>query len=333
MEEKDIRPEKYLKKYLELCRIDSDVFFRSCKREDIRCPACNDKNKEPQFDKWGFAYVLCNGCGTLYQTPRPVRTVFDEFYKTSPSSEYWAKVFFPAVAETRRTTLFRPKVKKILSLCQANELYPDILVDVGAGFGLFLEEWLRVRPEVKVSALEPNPELARIIREKGIPVIEQFAEEQGRSLISADLAVSFEVVEHVFDPLAFCLSIKKLIKDEGGILITGPTVDGFDIQALWEKSTSVSPPHHINFLSINGFEILMERAGFSDIQIITPGELDVNIVKNACAGDQGCDQQNRFFHHLLSRDERTLGAFQQFLKQNRLSSYCWVFARKRASAS
>ena len=54
--------------------------------------------------------------------------------------------------------------------------------------------------------------------------------------------------------------------------------DGFDLQMLWEKSSQISPPHHINFLSLNGFRSLFNRAGLKNIQLTTPGQLDVDIL-------------------------------------------------------
>ena len=65
----------------------------------------------------------------------------------------------------------------------------------------------------------------------------------------------------------------------GYLFISTLCIDGFDLQLLWDNSSQISPPHHINFLSIKGFQLLFERAGISDISITTPGELDVEIVK------------------------------------------------------
>ena len=109
--------------------------------------------------------------------------------------------------------------------------------------------------------------------------------------------------------------------------MSGLGVEGFDIQLLWEKSKSISPPHHINFISIKGFEILFAQAGFECIEVSTPGELDVDIVLNAFQEDNSLNL-GRFERLLLSREGKDLGEFQKFLAQHKLSSHCWVSARK-----
>jgi len=104
-------------------------------------------------------------------------------------------------------------------------------------------------------------------------------------------------------------------------------VDGFDIQTLWEKSNAIFPPHHINFLSVAGFERLFARAGLADVAVTTPGQLDVDIVRNAAAKDPTILDGQRFLSELLADDGRA-AAFQRFLADNRLSSHCWVIGRR-----
>lgn len=328
MKESDIRPTHIFKKYLELSKEDAVIYFQDSFREDIPCPACSSNNTKPAFEKWGFPFVLCNTCGTLYQSPRPSFEDFERLYQESASARYWAKKFFPSVAEARRVYLFRPKVEKIAQLCKKGSFSPNVLADVGAGYGLFLEEWHRKFPETKLIAIEPNPDLAEVCRSKKFDVVECFVERAEYLHGKIDMVVALEVIEHVYNPLEFCISLKQLLRDKGKVLITGLTVDGFDIQALWEHSKSVSPPHHINFISIIGFKHLLTRAGFSNILIFTPGKLDIDIVKNTIAEKPEILKGRRFLNYLLNQNEKVLGGFQKFLSKNRLSSHCWIWAQR-----
>ncbi len=328
MKEHEIRPADLFEKYLDLCAADALTYFSSSQREDIPCPACGDDITQPAFEKWGFGYVLCGNCGTLYQSPRPAQEDFARFYQESPSSLYWAKTFFPAVAEARRVRLFRPKVKEIAQLCKDEGFFPDVLADIGAGYGLFLEEWRRSFPETELIAVEPNPTLAEICRSKNFNVSESFAERSAHLNGQVDLVVALEVIEHAYDLIMFCSALKDLLREGGKVLLTGLTVDGFDIQVLWDESKSISPPHHINFVSISGFEQLFRRAGFSKIRIFTPGKLDVDIVKNTVNENSDILSGQRFVSHLLGRGEAMLQAFQKFLSEHQLSSHCWIWAEK-----
>ena len=224
--------------------------------------------------------------------------------------------------------LFRPKVAEIQTLCDEEGFSPKRVADIGAGYGLFLEEWRDRKPAAECIAIEPNGEMAGICRAKGLVVVECFAEEAVTLRNELDLAVALEVIEHVHDPMRFCSAIKDLLKPGGRALFTGLSVDGFDIQVLWERSNSISPPQHINFLSVDGFRALMERVGFRKVKVFTPGKLDVDIAKNMVAAQPGVLDQQRFLRHLLGQDETVLKEFQMFLRQNRMSSHCWIWAEK-----
>ena len=49
---------------------------------------------------------------------------------------------------------------------------------------------------------------------------------------------------------------------------------------LWNKSRSVSPPHHINFFNPKSIEIFLKKHKFKIIDISTPGKIDIDILNN-----------------------------------------------------
>ncbi|MCG8572856.1 MAG: class I SAM-dependent methyltransferase [Spirochaetes bacterium] len=329
MKEEEIRPADLFNKYLELSARDASLCFNSSKFKKINCPACNNSKVHEVFEKWGFQFVECDNCHSVFQSPRPLQKDFEKFYQNSQSTKYWTEVFFPAVLEKRRIKLFKPKAKEIVALCKNNGFFPKTIADIGAGFGLLLEELNKdFNHHPELIAVEPNPKMADICRKKGFTVAPVFAEDADKMISNLDLVISLEVLEHVYDPLFFCTSLNKLIKPNGKVLITTLTISGFDIQVLWEKSKSISPPHHINFLSIEGFEILLKNAGFKNINIFTPGKLDVDIVKNYISENPAYISENHFIKTLLSKNEKVLNNFQIFLSENQLSSHCWIWAEK-----
>jgi SAM-dependent methyltransferase len=331
MKEYEIRPKDLLNRYVELSALDAEVFFTKVATFSIPCVGCGATAVTPQFKKRGFAYTTCDDCGTLFQSPRASMQVFENFYRDSQSSRYWAEVFYPAVAEVRREKIFRPRVERLGSLCLERKLTVNRLIDVGAGYGVFLDEWRTKFPATQIVAIEPSGSLASECRAKGFQVIEDVVENVTEGRASADLVTCFEVLEHAHDPLAFIQSLSSLAKPGGYVFISTLGVDGFDMQILWEKSQQISPPHHINFLSIKGFERLFERAGLVDISVITPGQLDVDIIRNAVKTDPTLLEGQHFLINLL-KDDRKAGAFQLFLTQQKLSSHVWVIGRKRLTA-
>jgi SAM-dependent methyltransferase len=327
MKEADIRPEALLNRYLELSAADADRCFAGVPRRSLPCVACGADGAVAEFEKNGFGYVSCAECGTLYQAPRPPLEAFEAFYRDSASSRYWAEEFFPSVAEARRERIFKPRAERLSNVCIAKELAVNCLIDVGAGYGILLDEWRRLHPATRLLAVEPSTVLAGECRAKGLEVVETVVERISGYENHADLVVCFEVLEHVFDPLAFIGHLARLCRPGGYVFISTLAVDGFDIQMLWEESNSIFPPHHINFLSVAGLGRLFERAGLDEVEVTTPGVLDVDIVRNAVKRRPQLLQGHRFLSRLLDNDAKA-AEFQAFLSRNRLSSHAWVLGRK-----
>jgi len=328
MKESDIRPQNLLTEYLRLSAKDTETYFSDKSlRQAVPCPACGDEHSVAEFDKHGFSYVSCVNCHSLYLSPRPTLAAFEQFYVDSPSSNYWADVFFPHVAEARRDHIFKPRVMQIADYFSQRATKIDSVMDVGAGYGIFLQEWKKHHPEHHVCAVEPGSKLAQECRNKDIETLEALAENASQWAGKSDLVTCFEVIEHAHTPLAFIAALKLLSKPGGHVLISGLGVDGFDIQTLWQKSNSISPPHHINFMSVEGFKALFEAAGFEDVDVISPGKLDVDITVKALNNDPELAQQHRFASLLARKGQQTLQDFQQFLQQHQLSSHVWVIAK------
>lgn len=320
MKEQEIRPKELFQNYLRLCERDSQQ-FNPVNFQNVDCPGCDASNPGFKFKKNGFSYVICRVCHSLYCTPRPSEEALENFYKNSESSRYWATVFFPAVAETRREKLFRRKASDIFTLLHNRKITPKKFCDVGAGYGIFLEELSAVFPRAEFFAIEPNKDFAKICRSKGYPTLEATAENSSMWTNRFDFVICSEVIEHVYSTFLFTHALYDLLKADGYCLVTGLGYEGFDILTLQEYSNSIFPPHHINFLSIQGVEILFKKVGFRDIKVWTPGELDIDIVLNS-------DFQNEFVETLALRGSSAVKAFQQFLQKHRLSSHMWILGRK-----
>jgi SAM-dependent methyltransferase len=323
MKESDIRPKELFDEYLRLSSQDIDCYFSKKKRVTIVCPACNQTQNQFAFKKNDFDFAECVECQTLYLSPRPPLDEFERYYSNSPSAQFWVKNFYPVVIESRRNKIFQPNVEKIRSICNKKKIEVTTIIDVGAGYGIFLEEWGKKEPKTKLIGIEPLSDLSEICQSKGIDVIPSVVEKAGNLEKKADLVVCFEVIEHVHDPLLFVKVIRKMVAPGGIAVFTGLGVDGFDIQVLWENSKSVFPPHHINFMSVDGFHKLFMRAGFSEVEVMTPGKLDVDIILN---NKELLTKENRFIKTLLNRGDETLAELQKFLTKHRLSSHCWVLA-------
>jgi hypothetical protein len=264
-------------------------------------------------------------CQTLFVSPRPSAESFARYYQESDSAQYWATTFYKETAEARREKLWKPKAQMLHEmLCRAGGADHTVL-DIGGGYGLFAEEYQRVsgRP---VTVIEPGPALAQVCRGRGLAVVPKFLEDiEPTDLPTGPKAfVSFELFEHLHHPEMFCRHLYGLMRRDDLFGFTTLSGAGADIQALWQDSKSVSPPHHLNFLNPRSVRLLLERIGFEVISVTTPGKLDIDILLN----NRGLikDRFWRTFVTQASDGERA--AMQTFLSERGLSSHMMALCRR-----
>jgi SAM-dependent methyltransferase len=326
MKEEDIRKREVFDQYLEMVKKDVEVFFSNQSTfTQIPCPACGGGEYILQFNKEGFDYVLCDSCNTLFVNPRPPFELLADFYIQSPSTKFWVNEFFKPVAEARRIKIFRPRAEYVAQKFGSN---PEWIVgDIGAGFGLFLEELSKIWPLSKLVAIEPSEEMSEICKTKGFEALPCTIEDVTGWDTKFDLLTSFELFEHVYDPQTFLRKIRELLRPGGRLLLTTLNGEGFDIQVLWEKSKSVSPPHHLNFFNPKSIRILLEKCGFTVEEISTPGRLDWDIVEGMIKND-GVDAGR--FWTLLAKEgpDKCKEEFQEWISRNNFSSHTMVLAKK-----
>lgn len=326
MKEDDIRRRDLFSKYLELSAIDAVNFF-SDKSEylTINCPACNCKDTTHQFEMNGFSFSQCINCLTLFCNPRPPLSQFIPFYQDSPSTSFWVNEFFSQVVEQRREKMFKPRAQFVNDLIYGKS---DLIIgDIGAGFGIFLEEFRKINSNKELIAIEPSLEMARICAENGFDVIEDLIENIDENQYQFDVLISFELFEHLFNPLEFVKKIHKLLKPGGILILTTLNGLGFDIQILWEKSKSVSPPHHLNFFNPNSLEILFSNCGFSEVEVSTPGVLDWSILEGGIINKEF--EADRIWKSIVSIGSDTAKAdLQTWISENGFSSHMRLIARK-----
>lgn len=326
MKEEDIRKREIFDKFLELVEQDIDTFFADKYLfETINCPACESKEYKGEFEKLRFKYVSCNNCKTLFVNPRPSFDALKQFYVQSPSTQFWVNEFFKPVAEVRREKIFKPRADFITEKFGNDPAW--LIGDIGAGFGLFLEELRKLWPESEFVAIEPSLEMAEICQQKGFNVqnlpVEEVSEYKGQF----DFLTAFELFEHLFDPRDFLEKVNFLLKPGGHFLLTTLNGQGFDIQLLWEKSKSISPPHHLNFFNPESIAALLENCGFIVEEVATPGRLDWDIVDGMVKHSDV--DLGRFWKFIAYyKNETCKNELQEWIAGNNLSSHMRVIARK-----
>jgi ribosomal protein S27E len=139
VKEADIRSRETHNRYLALVQADAERLANNrAAFSNVPCPACGGSKHTRAFAKAGFTYAECADCETLFVNPRPSFATLAELYEDSPSTKYWVDEFFRPMAEARRARIFHPRATYVAS--RFPQFASGRIGDIGAGFGLFLEE-------------------------------------------------------------------------------------------------------------------------------------------------------------------------------------------------
>ena len=118
IKENDIRPNDLENGKLDALIKDIDR-LREYQKDFVfsKCPACGSDKSTHEFEKYNFNFEKCSTCRTVYMNPRATPQILSKFYSSSVLYEYWDRYIFPASRAVRKQKIFRPRVNKILSLC------------------------------------------------------------------------------------------------------------------------------------------------------------------------------------------------------------------------
>lgn len=110
------------------------------------------------------------------------------------------------------------------------------IADIGCGAGSFIDHVAGLASTI--IAIEPTALYHDSLRQRGYEVYSYAAEAVKARPESVDLAVSFQVIEHVLNPLEFLGEITALLKPGGYLLIATPNRDDILMKLLPEEFPS-----------------------------------------------------------------------------------------------
>ncbi len=142
-----------------------------------------------------------------------------------------------------------------------------------------------------------------------------------------DAITAFDVLDRSSSVSSLIGTLRGALRPRGLLFLTGTSITGFDLQVLWDRSATITPPDKLNLLSIDAFRSRFGRNGFELIELSTPGMFDVATVARAIESDGSADWP-RVVRTLMRHLE--LGArddLQEFLQAHRLGSFVRLVAR------
>ena len=238
--------------------------------ETVNCYLCK-KNECTEFligedDLTGkdgkFLYVKCNGCDLVYQNPRlnigAIKEFYDSEYIAHRKKKDWG-VLTP-LYEWAMNKLDRDKEKLVKKYFPVNR--STRLLDVGCAVGTFLLH-MNEKYDCKISGVDfkeglDYPGFNRIDFHEGVFYDQNIPSE------SMDLITMWHFFEHDYDPRRSLETARKVLTQNGKLIIEVPRLDSFTFKLFKNKWPGVQAPQHTalytrktlnEILETNGFEI------------------------------------------------------------------------------
>jgi 2-polyprenyl-3-methyl-5-hydroxy-6-metoxy-1,4-benzoquinol methylase len=184
-------------------------------------------------------------------------------------------------------------IEKIDAQDRMNELREQIrILEIGCSSGAFLSELKESLSSVGMldkcilAGIDIDETAVRKNVDSSIEIYAVGAEEYAKSSEEKyDLIIHFELIEHLQNPFSFMQSVAKLLTPNGLHHFHTPNGNGFDNQALGYNefralAHGIFPPMHLQAFTPQNIVHFSIRSGFKVVQIDTPGNFDVDIVKS-----------------------------------------------------
>ncbi len=240
------------------------------------CPICGSQRLDPRFDvrliaddlfhshaiELGLSLatvVACRECGFLFKSTRPSVRFLDQLY--TESSELYLKSIAEDDAEHRED--FRVAWQML------HEAFPKggSILDVGCASGFFLESlgqnWNRHGIELFRLAVERSRSRTGIVVHESDLVSACFPKE------SFDVVCSFDVIEHLADPMSIFREARRILKPGGSLLLGTGNSGSLAARMAGSRWTYLCIPEHISFFNPRSLKKGLAQADFSSFRFKT----------------------------------------------------------------
>lgn len=232
---------------------------------DVTCPVCS-ADSEQKTSYGGYLLYECQKCGLVFVRDRQIPLeMYRDVYQKMPGYRWMFDVARKtANGEAGIRELWRYKRRAIFKLESLVE--QKRMLDVGCGAGQFL---LVARQRGwECQGVEIAEEAVQAARALGLTVFHgEIAAFQAESPERFPAVTSFEVLEHLVDPLPFVQVLRSLTADEGYFVCTVPNVD--DPYCLIQDDCASMPPVHLNFFNRQSLGHLLRLGGFEVVEWFT----------------------------------------------------------------
>ena len=214
------------------------------------CNVCGRTDPSLLVCKDGFCVYQCASCGLAFTHPQP-----------ESLSEQYDSGYFDLYRRRRDFRLRRGESRlKLIELIRA----PGRLLDVGCSLGYFVEAanargW-------KAGGIDISEHAAEEARKLGLEVRAGTISEAGFGDASFDCITMWDVLEHVPDPTAHMLEVRRILAPNGLVVIGTPDLGHLAFRIKRERWRHLKPAEHIHYFHRSSVRRLLEKTGFDVVR-------------------------------------------------------------------
>lgn len=220
-----------------------------------KCLICSGNKLKTLEDYKKAHLVKCNSCGFVFSNQIPTEQELINHYKGYGRNDYLSPI----------------TIKRYNELLDRFEKYrkTNKLLDVGSGIGYFLEEAKKRGWEVY--GTEFTDGAVNICKEKGIKVHQGKLSPANYKEDEFDVLTSFEVIEHINNPIEELLNFKTILRKGGAVYVTTPNFNSLLRYRLKESYNVICYPEHLSYYTPKTLKKVFVDRGFKAVKIETTG--------------------------------------------------------------
>lgn len=240
------------------------------------CPICDSRNFRPvkkckdyTVSQESFIIVECDNCKFWFTNPRPL---IEDLHKYYESEEYVShsntnKGLIHKLYQSVRNFTLNQKLQLINGLKTGSKQ----LLDIGSGTGEFSNVcnkngWnvIGIEPSEKAREFAINNYNLNIKTEESLKDLKDN---------TFDVISMWHVLEHVYHLNERLLEIKRLLKEDGFLIVAVPNRLSYDASTYKEKWAAYDLPRHLYHFTPNDLENIAKKYSF-ELKEIKPMKFD-----------------------------------------------------------
>lgn len=209
----------------------------------------------PKYTKHGL--VKCKVCGFVFCGEIPSDQTLNEHYKN-----------YSYTKEITCSPLTKLSYQNLLKELEPYRKNNKIL-DVGCGRGFFLETAREMGWEVY--GTEFSATACQLLRDKNITIAEGVLSTNSFNNVQFDVITSFEVIEHINNPIEEVEKFYEILRPNGLLYITTPNFNSYLRYILKAEYNVITYPEHLSYYTKKTLGKLLVKSRFKKKKILTTG--------------------------------------------------------------